>query len=136
MRGAATIYVTHLETMAAFYVTCLDLKLVDGVAGEYRILESDGWTLSVVQVPPAVAAAITLTAPPARRDATPLKLTFDVLSIAAARSAMARLGGRADAIEQAWEFRGFRHCDFVDPEGNVLQVRERILKAGGSVGDS
>jgi predicted enzyme related to lactoylglutathione lyase len=136
MRAAATIYAKALEPMVTFYATCLDLKAVDGAAGEYQVLESDSWTLSIVQVPPTVAASIILTAPPVRREATPLKLTFDVPSIEVVRSTMARLGGRADAMESAWEFRGFRHCDCVDPEGNVVQVRERILTAGGSVGDS
>lgn len=118
--------------MAAFYGTGLGLQVVDGVTGEYRVLESDSWSLSIVQVPPTVTAALVLTAPPLRRASTPLKLTFDVPSIEGARSTVARLGGRVDAIESAWEFGGFRHCDCVDPEGNVVQLRERILTAGGS----
>jgi predicted enzyme related to lactoylglutathione lyase len=136
VKGAATIYVKELEPMADFYGTCLDLRVVDGVAGEYRVLESESWTLSIVQAPPTVAAAIVLTAPPVRRESTPLKLTFDVPSIEGLRSTVARRGGRADAIESAWEFGGFRHCDCVDPEGNVVQLRERIVTAGGSTGDT
>jgi hypothetical protein len=49
------MYAKDLESTAAFCITCLDLKVVDGVAGEYRVFESDSWTISIVQVPPAVA---------------------------------------------------------------------------------
>jgi predicted enzyme related to lactoylglutathione lyase len=56
--------------------------------------------------------------------ANPIKLTFDVASIEAARATIVDRGGRLDATE--WEFRGYRHCDCVDPEGNVDQLREAI----------
>ena len=121
MTCAATIYVKRLEQVATFYAGCFGLENVDEVPGDYRVLESDLWTLSIVQVPTEVAAAIVLSDPPARRKETPIKLSFRVPSLTVARATIIDLGGQAD--DEEWEFRGFQHCDFTDPEGNVGQLR-------------
>jgi predicted enzyme related to lactoylglutathione lyase len=123
MRSAATIFAKYPETLACFYETCFGLEVADA-ADDLRVLESDDWTLSIVRVPPEVAVTITLADPPIRREATPIKLSFEVPSIATAQAAIIELGGRVDGLE--WEFRGYRHCDFVDPEGNVNQLREAV----------
>jgi predicted enzyme related to lactoylglutathione lyase len=124
MAGAATIFVRHLDAVAAFYAECFGLVEVAAGPGEYRIVESEAWTLTFVQVPPAVAATITISDPPAPREATPIKLSFAVPSIADARATIVGLGGRVD--EREWEFRGSRHCDCNDPEGNVVELREQV----------
>ena len=121
MPGAATIYVKHLEPMAAFYAGCFGLARVAEAGGDYVVLEADGWTISLVQVPPPVAEAIVLSEPAVRRTGTPIKLTFDVPSLGCARTTVTAMGGDVDQSE--WEFRGHRHCDFADPEGNVGQLR-------------
>jgi len=124
MPSAATLYAKHLDSMAAFYGTCFGMTEVAAEPGDYRVLESDGWTLTIVQVPADLAATIELADPPTRREGTPIKLTFDVASMTAARRRISEGGGHVD--EYVWDFRGFRHCDFVDPEGNVGQLREPI----------
>jgi predicted enzyme related to lactoylglutathione lyase len=124
MRCGATIFVKHLEPMASFYAECFGFDDVAHAPGDYRVLESEFWTISIVQVPEGIAAVIELSEPPARRQATPIKLTFQVPSIAEARATITDLGGHVDDME--WEFRGYRHCDFVDPEGNVSQLGEAV----------
>jgi hypothetical protein len=111
--SAATIYAKHLEPMATFYERCFGLEYLAEAPGEYRVLRSDAWTLSIVQVPQEIASTIMLSNPPARREEAPIKLSFEVLSIAVARAT-------------EWDFRGFRHQDFTDPEGNVGQLRATI----------
>jgi predicted enzyme related to lactoylglutathione lyase len=124
MKAAATIYVTTLESMAAFYADCFAFDVVDAEPGEYALLDSDSWTLAVVRVPPDVAATISRSVPPARRESTPIKLTFDVPSLEETGARIADLGGRVEGA--AWEFNGFRHRDMVDPEGNVGLLREPV----------
>ena len=34
------------------------------------------------------------------------------------------LGGQLFAPKREWEARGFRACDGIDPEGNVIQLRQ------------
>jgi hypothetical protein len=53
------------------------------------------------------------------------KLCFPVESIAGARLRAFELGGVIKSHEHEWSARGFRACDGYDPEGNVLQLRER-----------
>jgi hypothetical protein len=73
-----------------------------------------------------VAVTIHLSVPPRRRDETPIKLSFDVAGIDDLRPVVVRLGGQIDPPETGWGFRGYRPCDGVDPEGNVIQFREPL----------
>jgi predicted enzyme related to lactoylglutathione lyase len=123
---AATVYVSDLDPMRVFYQPGFGLELSEVVPGDYCVLESDAWTLSLVTVPEAVARTIHLGAPPVRREQTPVKLTFDVESIDAMRAVLPPLGGSVDPVRSEWEFRGFQHCDSVDPEGNVVQLRAMV----------
>jgi catechol 2,3-dioxygenase-like lactoylglutathione lyase family enzyme len=124
VKAAVTLYVSALDPMAAFYADGLGFEVVDTAPGDYTLLESAAWALSLVQVPPRVAETITLEVPPRRRETTPIKLTFEVPSIEGVRPRIADLGGRVEG--DAWEFRGFRHRDVVDPEGNVGLLREAV----------
>jgi len=127
MTCAATIYVSNLESTSAFYEASFAFEVVAEELGDFRVLDSPEWTLSLVQIPEEIAATITLSDPPARREETPIKLSFLVPRIDSARTTITDLGGQVDEVE--WEFRGFRHCDFLDPEGNVGQLRQRDTSA-------
>jgi len=118
------MYVSLLDRTAAFYQQCFGFEVVDDAPREYKVLESRAWTLSLVQVPADVAGSIILSTPPLRRENTPIKLAFYVPSIQAHRATIVEGGGRVDEAE--WVFRGYRHCDFVDPEGNVGQLQESV----------
>jgi predicted enzyme related to lactoylglutathione lyase len=111
--------------MRTFYERCLGLRVRDA-AGDYAVLESDAWRLSLVVVPSAVAATIQLSVPPRRREQTPIKLAFRVPRIDELRSPVAALGGQVDPSSSEWEFLGFRRCDAIDPEGNVIQLLELL----------
>jgi predicted enzyme related to lactoylglutathione lyase len=123
MTAAAVLYVRDLARMRAFYEQCFALTPAEPGDG-YCVLASADWDLSLVAVPPA-AAAIVIADPPERRAATPVKLAFEVASIEALRAAVTAAGGRLDPAGHAWEFRGRRHLDCLDPEGNVVQLRQR-----------
>ena len=126
VKAAAVLYVKRLGPMCSFYHECFGLEVAE-TAEDYCVLESDAWTLSLVVVPEAVAATFRTSVPPARREETPVKLAFDVPSIEGLRPVMARLGGQVDSGETQWEFRSLRHCDCLDPEGNVVQLREPLV---------
>jgi predicted enzyme related to lactoylglutathione lyase len=123
---AAVIYVKDLRPMQAFYEQCFAMSTVDSDGDEFCILESDHWELSLVSIPAAIAATFTIADPPVRRADTPVKLAFAVQSIENLLTVIARTGGRTDPIESAWEFRNHRHLDCLDPEGNVLPLRQRV----------
>jgi predicted enzyme related to lactoylglutathione lyase len=125
MAGAAVIYVQNLDPMAAFYQGCFGMSAAESDE-RYRVLESRDWNLSLVLMPAEISASIVMTSPPQRRAGTPVKLAFDVDSIEAASPVIGRAGGQVDPLTSAWDFRGFRHLDCLDPEGNVVQLRQRL----------
>ncbi|MEP7026864.1 MAG: hypothetical protein ABJB47_24255, partial [Actinomycetota bacterium] len=75
-------------------------------AGEFCVLVSGGWELSLVCVPAAIAATIVITDPPQRREDTPVKLAFEVASVEGLRPVVTGARGHADPAGSAREFRG------------------------------
>ncbi len=110
--------------MSRYYQACFGLVTVDDAEDDYCIMESEEWSLAIVRIPDEIARTIHLSDPPDRRSDTPVKLSFEVHSIEGLRASMSHYGGRIDPEDQEWSFRGFVHCDVIDPEGNVVQLRE------------
>jgi ribosomal protein S18 acetylase RimI-like enzyme/predicted enzyme related to lactoylglutathione lyase len=131
VKAAAALYVMHLDRMRAFYEECFGFEAAD-IAEDYCVLESHAWTLSLVVVPRDIAATIHISTPPRRRDTVPIKLAFDVADIEDLRAVVAGAGGQIDPVTTAWDFQGLRHCDGVDPEGNVIQLREPLPRHNGT----
>jgi predicted enzyme related to lactoylglutathione lyase len=126
MTAAAVIYVRDLRVMRTFYETCFRMSVLETGGDEFCVLASEDWDLSLVAVPEVIAATWMITDPPERREETPIKLAFEVASIEELRPVVTGTGGRADPAGSAWDFRGFRHLDCLDPEGNVVQLRQRL----------
>jgi hypothetical protein len=98
------------------------------VEADFSVLVSEELELSLVAMPGKVAATVVISTPPERRTALPIKLAFEVESLEGLRSAVIAAGGWMDPLESAWELRGHRHPDCLDPEGNVVQLRQRVLE--------
>jgi predicted enzyme related to lactoylglutathione lyase len=124
MTAAAVLYVKDLGLMRAFYQTCFGMSAVESSGDDFCVLASADWDLSLVTMPEAIAAAIVISVPPGRREDSPVKLAFEVASIEGLYSAITETGGQIDLMEPAWEFRGHWHMDCLDPEGNVVQLRQ------------
>jgi predicted enzyme related to lactoylglutathione lyase len=123
MSASCVIYVIDLPKMGAFYEQCFGLVTVES-DDSYRLLESEAWTLTLVKAPSRIAAKVEITSPPRRRTDAPIKLTFAVANIAATRVRAAELGGQIDAADTQWVFLGSLRCDGIDPEGNVILLRQ------------
>ena len=104
---------------------CLGSELAHSEA-DHVVLESPALQLVIVAIPEHIAESIDLAEPPLPRTDTPIKLVFPVASIDAARTAAAARGGEVNPPEREWQFHGFRVCDGHDPEGNVVQLRQRL----------
>lgn len=64
----------------------------------------------------------------AARNTSAIKLAFEVRRIEDLRSTAAALGGKVDSKATEWNFLGFRRCDGIDPEGNVIQLLEPLAR--------
>lgn len=122
VRNGVFVYALDLERLAGFYQAVLGLRRVHATA-ELVVLQPQDSDIQLVlhAVPAPIAATITITTPPLRRDNTALKFFFTVASLPAARQRAASLGGEVGS--ERWQGPGFVVCNACDPEGNVFQVR-------------
>jgi uncharacterized protein YjbI with pentapeptide repeats len=122
-RVQVVLYAKNLQRLKTFYQGVFALQL-EHEEPDHAVLAAPGCQLIIVQIPDAIASTIDVADPPRRRTETPIKLVFDVASIAAARAEALRSSGRLDPVEREWVYRGRRVCDGHDPEGNVVQSRQ------------
>lgn len=121
------LYAKDMNRVATFYAALAGLAETQRER-DFVVLERDGFQLVIVAAPEAIAAQITIGKPPRRREDTPIKPVFVVSGIDAVRAAVVEHGGCIDATERAWSFGPWRVCDGCDPEGNVLQLRDRASR--------
>jgi predicted enzyme related to lactoylglutathione lyase len=119
----AILYVEDVERVGGFYEACLGLRRVE-MTEAYRRLETAGFTLWLVRGEDGAGPSEPPTSSPTRRSQVPVKLCFAVRDIHDVRSAVADAGGQLD--ERVWSFGGYHRCDAVDPEGNIVQVLQRL----------
>jgi predicted enzyme related to lactoylglutathione lyase len=123
--AGAVLYARDVDRLARFYSDAFELP--ESQRDEkFIVLESAAFQLVVLRAHPAVLDMNPMSDPPARRSNVAFKPVFFVGSIAAVRSLCEKNGGVMNAASKEWEFEGWRVCDGVDPEGNVIQVRERL----------
>ncbi|MBV7542543.1 hypothetical protein KW835_15700 [Acidovorax sp. sic0104] len=124
-QSGAVIFAKDIRRLADFYEQLCGLAEVHA-EGDHIVLESGAVQIVVHAIPPRISKAITITQPPAVREQVPIKLFFAVSDLAIARLRAAELGGHVAPAAKEWEARGFRACDGHDPEGNVIQLRQRL----------
>jgi predicted enzyme related to lactoylglutathione lyase len=125
LKPGAILYAQDITRVATFYSKTIGFDITHAEAN-HIILDSSTFQLVVHAIPAEIAAEIEIATPPVRREDTPIKLSFPVASINAARIAAAKHGGGLNGKDREWEFRGRRICDGHDPDGNVIQVSEGL----------
>jgi predicted enzyme related to lactoylglutathione lyase len=117
------LFTVDISRMATFYGQELGLKLIEGTPVDGRIrLDAGGCVLALHAIPEPIAAGIQIESPPRPRSDTPLKLTFHVDDIDAAKRALAGAGA---IMYDVLRSDGVAMCDGLDPEGNVFQITTR-----------
>jgi predicted enzyme related to lactoylglutathione lyase len=122
-RAGAVLYAKNVERVVAFYSAVLGFQ-ISAAEESHVVLESSSFQLVVLRIPDEIASSITITAPPTRRASAAIKPVFFVANIAAVRATADALGGKLNSRDKEWSFQGFKVCDGLDPEGNVIQFRE------------
>jgi predicted enzyme related to lactoylglutathione lyase len=130
--AGAVMYVADLGALAAFYAAALGFseRMRDA---DHVVLEANAFQLVLLKRDaPTVAAADAGGAP--RRSDSAIKPVFIVTSIGDARAAATTVGGLINAARHEWQFGDYRVCDGLDPEGNVIQLRERRIEPKAGTG--
>lgn len=117
-RPGAIFFTGDKERLTRFYQAMTDLP-IHASDDSVTVLASDHFELVLHTLPgepPGHASA-------AREDVY-MKPFFPVASLTAARKKAESLGGNLRPADEEWSARGFRACEAVDPDGNVVQFRE------------
>ncbi|MBW8368891.1 MAG: glyoxalase/bleomycin resistance/dioxygenase family protein [Arenimonas sp.] len=120
-RAGVFIYAKDLSRLAGFYESLLGMSRAH-TAADLVVLCSPDIQLTLHAIPAAIAASISISSPPEKREDAALKFFFTVPSIAQAAARAPALGG--EVLPDQWQGPGFRACNATDPEGNIFQVRE------------
>ena len=110
--------------MAAFYSEVLGLSETNR-DGDHIRLESPTFLLVVHRIAGPAPPIGDPGEPPVRRARAAFKPVFFVESLASTRALAKTLGGVMEPAEKEWSYNGVLICDAVDPEGNVIQFREK-----------
>lgn len=122
--AGAVIYTADIDRLLAFYVTVLGFREAERKS-DYVVLEANAFQLVLLRTEEAAGLSPKLGAEPSpRRSGAAIKPVFLVSSIAAARAAAPDFGGRLNSSRHEWRFGAHRVCDGLDPDGNVIQLRE------------
>jgi catechol 2,3-dioxygenase-like lactoylglutathione lyase family enzyme len=118
------VYARDIARVAAFYERTLALPVLEREAG-FVVLGDDGVEIAVVRMADSLAAEVEISDPPQVREGTPVKGSFLVADLERVRTAAAATGGGTRPLASAWLWHGQLHLDGHDPEGNVVQFRQR-----------
>jgi predicted enzyme related to lactoylglutathione lyase len=122
VRPGAVIFTGNHKRLAKFYqaMTGLPVSFTDD---KHTVLASDTFELVIH----FISTAQTVSAPPVAREDSYIKPFFPARSLSEAREKAVALGGRLRPQSAEWSARGFRACEAIDPDGNVIQFREEAL---------
>jgi len=118
-RSGAVVFAASPKQLAEFYAVTTGLPVIHADE-EHVVLASGSFELVIHQM----HGGTPVQGPPTPRRDTAIKPFFVVASLAVVREKAAAMGGRLEPVQKEWSARGFRACEAVDPEGNVIQFRE------------
>lgn len=121
---SVVLFVVDVERVAAFYEAVGAMRRVTRDS-EHAVLEIAGLQLVVHRLKGEPVPVRGSDGRAQAREDSYSKLCLPVQSIGEARMQAVALGGIIKPVDCEWQARGFRACDGHDPEGNVIQVRER-----------
>ena len=120
------IFAKNKKRVSAFYQATLGLVAVEETPS-HDLLQGIGVELVIHAIPRKYATDIQITKPPRVREDTPFKPAFQVPDLNAVRAAAKATGGFLKPMEAAWHIRGNLVLDGWDPEGNVVQFKQREI---------
>ena len=120
-RAGVLIYAMDLDRMSGFYQRLLAMRLLHQDA-DHHVIESDDMQLILHAIPPHIAKDISIATPPVVREEQAIKPFFTVRTLAEAAAVLAEFG--CSMVGPEYPGPGIRTRNAVDPEGNVIHLRE------------
>lgn len=118
--SGALLYVKDLEHMKRFYGEILGAESTNhDWTDVWATFETGDAQFALHAIPAEIASSIEINAPPAPREAAPVKLIFEVNDVESERARLESLG--MQTLRRRWQKPG-EAFDAVDPEGNIFQI--------------
>jgi predicted enzyme related to lactoylglutathione lyase len=119
IKPGAVIFTGDHKRLAKFYeaMTGLAVRFADD---NHTVLGSDTYELVIH----SLSAEPSVNVPPVAREDSYIKPFFPVTNLFEARERAVAFGGQLRGQNEEWAARGFRACEAIDPDGNVIQFRE------------
>jgi predicted enzyme related to lactoylglutathione lyase len=119
VKPGVVIFTGDHQRLTKFYeaTTGLAVRFTDD---KHTVLGSDTFELVIH----SLSAEPAVTDRSLAREDTYIKPFFPVTSLSEVRERAAALGGQLRPQDEEWSARGFRACEAIDPDGNVIQFRQ------------
>jgi len=124
-QAGLVVFAKSVKKLSAFYVRTLGLEVVEADRS-HQLLRGNGYEVVVHAIPAKYAREIPIAKPPVLREDSAMKPSFVVPDLAALRLAVVATGGWLKPEEMAWTIRGHQVLDGCDPEGNILQFKQKF----------
>ena len=125
VQQSVVIFAKNKKRVSAFYRETLGLT-ASVEEPSHDVLCGSGVELVIHAIPRKYATDIVVSKPPKVREDTAIKPAFYVPDLEVVRAAAERTGGFLKPRDQAWDIRGCIVLDGHDPEGNVVQFKQRV----------
>jgi predicted enzyme related to lactoylglutathione lyase len=120
------IFASDKAKVSLFYQQVLGMQVVESFA-THDLLCREGLEVVVHAIPQSYAGDTDVKNPPEPRSDTPIKPIFTVPDLQRTYLLANEVGGFLKPLNEAWQYRGYLVLDGCDPEGNVVQFRQRAL---------
>lgn len=117
------LWVSDLDAQIAFYSNLLELELVGQESG-FAYLLGEANAVMLHELPSEYRANLPLTAQLPAQTEVAIKPVFQVADLDAARERL--VGTLATAAADAFTHGRSSYLDVIDPEGNVIQLEQRL----------
>jgi len=124
-QAGLVVFAKSVKKLSAFYARTLGLEVVESDRS-HQLLRGNGYEVVVHSIPAKIAREIPIAKPPVPREDTAMKPSFVVPDLQALRLAVVATGGWLKPAEMAWTIRGHQVLDGCDPEGNILQFKQKL----------
>jgi hypothetical protein len=124
MSISLVVFCNNKPRVSAFYQLTLELR-IDATDDTHDVLRGDGMELVIHAIPREHAEASAVGTPPILREDSYLKPVFVVRNLERVRAAATATGGGLQPESKMWQIRGASVLDGWDPEGNVVQFKQR-----------
>ena len=125
VQQSVVIFAKNKKRVSAFYRETLGLTATVEEPS-HDVLCGSGVELVIHAIPRKYATDIVISKPPKVREDTAIKPAFYVADLEVVRAAAEKTGGFVKPRDQAWDIRGCVVLDGHDPEGNVVQFKQRV----------